>query len=381
MKKRAIFKTALIVTLLSVGFFAFAAHVSANESGTSALDDLYKEIPDEVRELLPDGIGDADAGELSELTGADYIFGAIWRMIKDAFFPAAGFFSTLLSTVLISSALNLFSRDISGGRLAPAVSLMTCVTLAVCTSTWAERLIGDVASFSETLSTFTAATVPMMAGLLSATGNASGAAVSSSGLLLFSAAVGYAVTYLFVPLFRLGFAFSVMGAVTGDGGDGAAGVGELIKKTFTWLSVGAATIFSTVLSYQTSLAASADTLAARGIKYTVGSAVPVVGGALSDAVRTAAAGLSVIKNGAGTVGIVVLILLVCPLLISLTYAMFSLGAASFAAGILGCGRESRLLSDIRSVLGFASAIVVMISFVFIFAVALYIKTAPALSAA
>lgn len=359
--------------------FIFVLSVSADE-GSVSMSDLQNSIPDEIRPLLPDELlsDTATAEDLVNMTGVDYIFRKLGDMLKSSLAPAIGSLSVILGTLLISSAIGILSRDISEGRMSGAVSMITCLSLAVYIVTIEERLASDVSAFSGAISAFSGAMVPMMAGLLSASANTVGAAVTSSGLLLFSSAVEYIITYIFIPLFRMGLALAVISSVAGEE-SGVTGICDIIKRTFSWLAAGAATIFSAVLAYQTELAAAADTAAARGVKYTVGSAIPVVGGALGDAVRTAASGLSVIKSSSGTVGIVVLIMLVCPLIISLAYMSAVLGISSFASGLLGCGRESSLLSELRSVTGFAIAIVALIGFVFIFALSLFIKTAPAIS--
>lgn len=370
MKKRTL--TYIAALLFAVLFLTVPA---AADDGI--MDELEGRLPEEVRPYLPEGLDDASASDVMRLTGADYIFGVIGDMLKEALLPASGFLSVMLGTVLISSAVGVMSRDISGGKMAPAVSMIMTLALAVYITGTLERLVGEISAFACSVSTFCGAMVPMMAGLLSASANTAGAAVTSSGLLFFSSAVEYVVTYIFIPLFRIGTALAVISSVSGPE-SGAGSICGMIKKAFCWLLAGAAMIFSTVLSYQTELAAAADTAAARSVKYAVGSAIPVVGGALGDAVRTAAAGLSVIKSGAGTVGIIALILLTLPLLISLAYTSLSLAAASFAASMLGCGREASLLSELRSVTGFGIALVSLTSFVFIFALALFMKTAPAL---
>ncbi len=354
-----------------------ASTISEDANG----DDPTIPLPKEILPLLPDELADGDVTteKIAETTGIDYIFGKLGEMLRDALLPAAGTLSVILGTIMISSAVNVMSRDLSGGKISGAVSMITTLALAVYVVSIEERLADDISTFAGALSTFSGAMVPMMAGLLSASANNAGAAVASSGLLFFSAAVEYVVTYIFIPLFRFTLALAVISSVASPE-SGVGGICGLIKRAFTWLTAGAATIFSAVLSYQTQLAAAADTAAARGIKYTVGSAIPIVGGALGDAVRTAAAGLSVIKSGAGTVGIVALIFLTCPLLISLFYTSLSLGIASFAASVCGCSRESSLLSELKSATGFGIALVALVSFVFFFALALFMKTAPALYA-
>ncbi len=370
---RLILATIVLLALLSP--IAARADEGAEQNGT--IGDIF---PDNAESFLPDMLlsPDDDAVDAAELTGADRIFGMIIDMLKNALAPATSFFSVILGTVLISSAVGILSRDISGGRLYPAVSMISCLSLSVFIITAEERLADSIGTFAASVSTFTAAMVPMMAGLLSASANTAGAAVTSSGLLLFSSAAEYIVTYIFIPIFRLGLAFAVISSVSGSG-SGANSICGTIKRTFSWLAAGAATIFSTVISYQTQLAAAADTAAARSVKYAIGSAIPVVGGALGDAVRTTAAGLSVIKSGAGAVGIAAMIALFSPLFISTLYITVSLAASAFCAELLGCERESRLLSELREITGFATAICSLLAFVFIFALALFIKTAPAIS--
>ncbi len=373
MRKRIIF---VFAALLSLSMLVLPVAAEGADEGRT-IGDIF---PDDAAEFLPDRLVSEDdsADDVAELTGADKVFGMIGDMIGEALLPAAGFFSAVLGTVLVSSAIGILSRDVSGGRLYPAVSMITCLLLSVYVISAEEKLADAISTFAVSLSTFTTATVPMMAGLLSASANTSGAAVTSSGLLLFSSAAEYIVTYIFIPIFRLGLAFAVISSVSGSGSS-AVGICGAIKRTFSWLAAGAATIFSTVIGYQTELAAAADTAAARGVKYAVGSAIPVVGGALGDAVRTTAAGLSVIKNAAGALGITAVIALFAPVFISTLFMSVSLSAASFCSELLGCKREAALLSEMREITGFAAAICSLIAFVFIFAAALFIKTAPAIS--
>ena len=384
---RANIKIKIIIAALTVLFFILT--VSAKDNINDITDTTNADIEDVLggmRDIIPESVSIPDelfdgmlsAEDITTATGIDYIFGRLKDMLKEAFFPAAGFLAVIMSTVLVSSVIGVISRDIGDGVMSASVSMITCLCLALYIITAEERLVGDISTFAHTVTTFTTAMVPMIAGLLAAAANTSTAAVTSSGLLLFSAAVEYAVTYIFIPIFRIGLSLAVISSVAGEE-TGVGGICEFIKKTFSWLAAGAATLFATVLSYQTAIAASADTAAARGLKYTFGSAVPVVGGALSDALRTATAGLSVIKNGAGTIGIVVLLLLTCPLIITIVYTMASLGIASLTAGMLGCKREASLLSEIRAMMGFAAAIVVLTAFVFIFALALFMSTAPAIT--
>ena len=351
-----------------------AVGVRAADGG--AIDDIKNAAPDDIAELLPDDI--ADTSDPASALGIDYVFSILLDAVKESLAPASGFLSVILGTLLISSAFRMFAGGISDGALSEPVSVITCLSLAVYAVVIMEQLSARVELFARSTSTFTITSVPILHALLTSTGNITSASVTSTGLLTFSAALQYTAAYIFVPLYKLGLALSVVTSVT-SASAGASGVCAAVKRAFVWLAAGASTVFSAVLAYQTELVAAADTAAARGLRYTVSSAVPIVGGAVGDALRTAASGLSVIKNGAGAVGIAVLILLSCPLLISLFMTSAGLGIGAFAADALGCSRESALLSELRSCVGFAIAIVALAAVVFVFALALFMKTAPAVA--
>ena len=63
------------------------------------------------------------------------------------------------------------------------------------------------------------------------------------------------------------------------------------------------TIFTGLLSIQSVVGSSADTLTSKTAKYVISNCVPVVGGAVSDAYSTVKGSLSLLKNGIGGVGI------------------------------------------------------------------------------
>lgn len=66
-------------------------------------------------------------------------------------------------------------------------------------------------------------------------------------------------------------------------------------------------LFTGILSVTRFASASFDSLAARGIKFAVSAAVPVVGGSIADAMNSVAGGSILLKNSIGAVGAVLII--------------------------------------------------------------------------
>ncbi|MCD7775759.1 MAG: stage III sporulation protein AE, partial [Firmicutes bacterium] len=305
------FAAAAISLLLWSALISASPRVSAYDDGTlSSLEDY---IPDDVRDDLPDGLlsGETDAEDID----AKYIFDKIISYAKDALFPAASLLTTLLGLTVISSSFELLSASISSGKLGACISEITVLFAASEVFVFEAQLEASVSSLITVITTFTTAAAPILAAAELAGGGISGAAVTSYSLLMFSSALELITSYIFVPLYRASLGLAVISAVSFSKNSGAVSVCGFIKRTFTTLLSFAAVIFSAVICCQKSLASASDSFAVRGIKFAAGGSIPIVGGALGDAVTTALSGISIIKSRAGVLGIIVLILTAAPIII------------------------------------------------------------------
>lgn len=368
------------IIIVFVLLFAFGGAVFAeDETDDFGYSELEEYIPDDIRDDIPEGLlsGDADAEDLS----AGYIFDKIFEYAKEALFPSASLLSTLLGLTVISSSFELFSSEISGGKMKKCVSEIAVLLAAARIFTFELEIMESVSALITVMTTFSGAAAPVLASTELAAGNVSGAAVTSYGLFFFSSALELISSFVFVPLCRACLALAVVSAVSisGGAGNGVGYVCGLIKRTFTSLLSAAAMIFSAVICCQTSLSSSSDTLASRGIKFAVGSSIPIVGGALGDAITTTAAGISIIKSHAGTLGIVVLILTSAPVIINLFANGAVMGLAAVAANLLGVPRLASFYGEIKEISGLALAMTALSVTVFIIVLALYMNVSPAIA--
>ena len=81
---------------------------------------------------------------------------------------------------------------------------------------------------------------------------------------------------------------------------------KFLASISKWLLTGLLTLFSAVLSLYGFSTKAFNTVATKGLKFAVGSLVPVVGGILSDTVETVLSGANLLKNAVGTAGMLTL---------------------------------------------------------------------------
>ncbi len=106
---------------------------------------------------------------------------------------------------------------------------------------------------------------------------------------------------LVIPLALFSMVLRIIGGMSP--GVDVAGVADLCQRISLYVISFIMVIFTGVLSVTKFAAASFDGLAARGLKFAVSAAVPVVGGSIADAMSSVAGGSILLKNTIGAVGV------------------------------------------------------------------------------
>ena len=106
----------------------------------------------------------------------------------------------------------------------------------------------------------------------------------------------------------------------------------------------------------------------------MGSYIPIVGGALSEALTTVKAGLSLVRSTVGGIGIVIILVIVLPPLISLFFTRVSFLLCKSVSDLLDCTEISRVIGEADSVISVFLTFGVMSALLFIFAVILFMNS-------
>ena len=116
----------------------------------------------------------------------------------------------------------------------------------------------------------------------------------------------------------------------------------------------------------------------RAAKFVAGSTIPVVGGSVSESMRTLSSSISLLRKSFGITGIILIFVLTLPVIILLLLTKTVLGISASAAELLGCDAEKRLLNGVSEIYGCLAAVVTSVSIMFIFLLTLLAVSATAL---
>ena len=336
-------------------------------------------IPDGVRDDLPDGFFTDDPEELSEAIGEMLNIPYFLRLIGEAlgFYvgDALRLFASVLGILILSAVFATYRRSLRTGALGRVFSTAASAALLVAVTETQRELFLQLRTYFSELSTLAGAMIPVSTVLYAMGGNLSGATTGSAmmsvflavseligGELLFST-VGACMALSLVPTF--------MGSLN------VRSLSSAVKRIFTF-SLGFLTmLLSALLAMRAGLAAKADSVGARTVKYVASSVIPVVGGSVADSLRTVGASVEYLRTTVGIAGILLIVLLLLPVLVNVLLTRFCLILGSSFAELLGCDGEGRLLSELVSIYGYVLAVAVLCAVMFIFALTILVRTAAA----
>jgi stage III sporulation protein AE len=339
---------------------------------------LPEAIPPELESLLPDGLFSEDAEAAltatAELTDWRYLLNTVAAAVGLGLEDMARLFCVLMGLILLAAVCGRLREGLGGsGEI-----LGFCLRLTVYTAIVLQTVgaVETVQTYFDRLLTLTGGMIPVMGTLYALGGNLGRAAVSHELMTVFLGICQYVSATVTPPLCALCVSFSLMDAL------GTrltlSPLAEQIKRWFTSLLGLVMFLLSLALSTQSVLVGKADTLGMRGIKYAVGNAIPVVGGAVAGSLSAVSAGIGLLRGVCGVSGILLVALLLLPALAELLLLRATLRLASTVASMLACDGEAKLLGDMASLHGYLAAAVSVCSVAFILALGLLAHSGTAL---
>lgn len=329
-------------------------------------EELMQQVPEQAGELMKQsGAYQLSVGSLLQLSPKEF-FATIWGLLVEQVKKPVKTLATVFGIIILCTLIGGLKTATGENSLTQVFTTVSalCVLTAVimpildCIKT-ASKAVQDVALFMLSY-------IPM----LSAAMTAAGAPITGAtyNLFLFTACqvVSQVVANTLVPLMNIYLAMCIIGALVPD--INIASATSQIKTIVTWTLGFFLTVFVALLSVQTMVAQSADGVAVKATKFMIGSLVPVVGSALSEAYTAAQGCLKLLKTTLGAYGVIVALFTFLPVLLQSVawYVMTNLVVS--AAEIIGAPKAGVILKSCASVLG------ILISIIFCFALLLVVST-------
>ena len=388
MKKVAIW-CAFFLLLLRFGAVGAAADAATAQDADIAPEssvigeewaDFFGTIPSEVAELLPSDFFSDDMSAVGEAVREASAPQAILEAIGQITGLAIGSNLSLLATVSGILVLSAMLRHLKGGAAlseGTGKALSFCATLSLCVvivSLQRMRFF-ELSDFFTVLKNLAVGLLPLMGTLYAMGGNVAAAVANHGVMSVFLSVLETVISHTALPVAGICLCLGLLDALSSK--INLRSLTVLIKRTYTWCFSLLMLLLCGVLGLQTTLAKGSDGLAMRTVRFAAGSFLPVVGGSVSEALRTVAGSVGFLRSVAGTAAVLVLLFAFLPVFLSvlLNRIVFLLGGA--LAKMLGCDGEERLLSELASVYGYFLAVIASLFVTVTFSLTLFARCAVA----
>ncbi len=352
----------ILLSLVLLLFLGQAFGISSYAEEFSEISELEKYIPKEALEKLPEGI--FEYGGAANKLSAGYFLRLIVDTLKGATGSATIELGALAALVVIASLMHNMTQSSRIGGLDSGFSAVS--GLCVCVSVFGglTKLFEMTEGYLKALSSFANAITPAVAALYIAGGNITAGAVSRTGLLLGITLLENINARVLFPVLQISLAFALARAVSPK-----LRLGTLSGFIKGVLGVGigiTVAAISAIVAFQNTLAGAADSLAARAVKFAAASFIPIVGGAVSEAVRTVSGSISYLRTTVGGIGIAVILIIALPPFVSLMITRINLALAASLADLLGCERECAVIKEAGGLVNYLIALVSLMAVLFIY---------------
>ena len=373
--------------VLLLGLPSIRLAVAAESETTASLDEMPDEyddfldaIPDDLRDRLPDGLFSDDPIEVGDAVGEMTNFTSLLQSLLSLVGLKLGDCISILASVcgllILSAVCNTLKTSFRSETVARAFSFCATLVITLSLLTQSYRSLEAVTEYFSNLGIFTSATLPLMGALYAMGGNVSAAVAASSGLTIFMTLLETLIGKSIVPFCGICMAFALVNAL-----DPSLRTGTLlstIKKNYTTALAFVMMLLLAMLSTQNTLAARSDTLLMRSAKFAVGNMIPVVGGSVSELLRTVSTSVGYLRGTVGICGILLLLYMLLPTLVELLLLRATWQLSASLADLLGCDGQKKLLDEFASLLGYLVTAVCICSSVLLLSLSLLTHCASAI---
>ena len=293
------------------------------------------------------------------------VFSYLFGQIKSTIARPIKLLGILIGIVLLLAIVENLEIQSSSSSLSKVIDIIGVLVCLGIIFNYVAECINTTASTLYDGSNFMMCYVPVFAGVVGASGSITSASVYNIGVLAVAEiAVQIAVNFL-LPMMGVFFAMSIIESI--NPALSLSGLTSGIKKFLQWTLGLIMTFFVGLITIQSIVGVSADTVGIKTGKFLVSSFIPVIGGAISDAYTTVKGSIGLLRSGVGTFGIVILLLTILPPLITVVAFKISISIGSFISEMLGVKKVSSLLKNTSSVLSISISLIVCFSLMLIIA--------------
>lgn len=340
------------------------AYVHAFENNT--LNEIYTEqfkiseaekltdnLPkDYLKSLDRIGVSGANWEEISKLSPSK-IFREIFSTLRQKLSSPLKSLIPTAAIILLCALVSSIKTSFGNNHISEIMSAVSTLCLCAVIVTPIIACINSSMLVIKSASGFTLCAAPIMAAIMIASGNPI-AGVSYQTLII---AAGQVISHLagnfLAPFMNMLLGISLISSLSSR--LNLESLCGAIYKSIKFVLKFAASIFTGMLTLQNIVTTSADNIGTSTLKFAIDGCVPIVGGALSDALTTVQGCVKLLKSGVGAFGIIAGGIIFLPIIIECSVWIVFLNLCASMGNVFELKKISALLKSASNVMSITLA--------------------------
>lgn len=331
-------------------------------------------IPDDISQNIEQNIDNPENvsqkhSEILEKLNPKSIISDIFSLFKQNFRSLASPFFCIMGIIILSGLFGCMSQSFGKNETSfDFISLVVVILFIILPLDRCTVIVGDAC---KKMCGFMISFVPSMTALYTSSGCTSTALASSAVCSFGISALQLIASYFVIPAFRV--CVALLCAMSICKGFDISGVFSFFKTLSFWCLGLIMTLFCGILSIQTQITTSADTLAIKGVKFSFSRLVPVAGGMISDSLKTVMSGAVYLKGISGGAGILYILYAALPPLCCIGAIKLILTLCGMCAKMTNQKSQSTLLDGLSSLMNLLFSACLCCSLSFIIVLTIFMK--------
>ncbi|WMJ23024.1 hypothetical protein RBG61_13700 [Paludicola sp. MB14-C6] len=314
----------------------------------SGANELFSAVPDDAKDILENNdIDSIDSNKFLKMNFFEFV-GNLWVTIKDSLAKPIQILLSGIGVVLLCALLNSLKTGFNNAAYEKVFSVVSVICIATVIIIPIAQLITKTAQLIKQVSNFMLSFIPVYVGIITASGKPVSAISYNTALVAVIQVVSRIAASVLVPLLAIYLAFCLIGSASTQ--INIEGIAKTVKTTVIVILGFLMTVFVGLLTVQGIVATATDTVSMKIAKFGISSFLPVVGGAISEALNSVQGCMGVIKSTLGSFGIITIVAAFLPSIITILLMQLSLTITGAISDMLDTPRITSLMKSASSVL-------------------------------
>ncbi len=322
---------------------------------SSGADKLFNALPKSVRDSLKEfDIESFNKDDLMKITPEklfEHITLNVNKMAPDTFKTI----TMILAVILLSSIFSTLNVSIGEKSLSGVLNIVTVLCVCLLIVKPIMLCIVRASAIIKGASAFLFCYIPVMSGIMIASGQPMSSATYGGTMLIIGEILSQISSNFLVPVLNMLLSINIVSAVSSK--VNLSSVCKLFSTIIKWVLGFFMSVFVGVLTLQSVVSVSSDSVSAKTMKFVLGSAVPIVGSALGDAFSTVQGCVKLLKSGLGAFFIIAIGFIFLPIIIECLLWTLCINFCVAASDIFNLNVVSGLLKSTGKVVGILMAII------------------------